>query len=109
MANDGDGVVGREIVAIVFEGDEMKRVDEAVGGIAGDDVDLMIDESAVEEAEVHDVGRSGEVETVAIAPAAEAVGAFEEFVADAGVPLGSDWSDIGHSYGDGGFARRRRE
>ncbi len=74
----------------------MKRVDEAVGGIAGDDVDLMIDESAVEEAEVHDVRRSGEVEIVAVAPAAEAVGAFEEFVADAGVPLGSDRSEIGH-------------
>jgi len=96
MADDGDGVVGREIVAIVFEGDEMEGVDQAVGGIAGDDVDLMIDEGAVKEAEVHDIGRSGEAEIVAGAPAGEAVGALEEFVADAGAPLGGDGSEFGH-------------
>jgi len=36
------------------------------------------------------------VEIVAVAPAAEAVGAFEKFIADAGVPLGSDGGEIGH-------------
>ena len=96
VANDGDGVVRREIVAIVFEGDEMERVNQAVGGIAGDDVDLVIDEGAIEEAEVHDVWWSGEVERVAITPAAEAVGTLEEFVADTGAPLGSDGSEVGH-------------
>jgi len=90
VADDGDGVIGREIVEIVFEGNEVERVDEAVGGIAGDDVDLMIDEGSIEEAEVHDIGRGGEVEIVAGTPAGEAVGAFEKFVAYAGVPLGSD-------------------
>src|SRR5579859_796009 len=95
-ANDGDGVVGREIVEIVFEGDKVKRVDEAVSRIAGDDIDLMIEESAIEEAEVHDVWLRGEVESVAAAPAAESVGAFEEFVADAGAPPGSDGGEVGH-------------
>src|SRR5260370_33166869 len=32
---------------------------------------------------------------VAIAPAAEAVGALEEFVADAGAPFGSNGSNVG--------------
>jgi len=74
----------------------MERVDQAVGGIAGDDIDLMIDESAIEEAEVHYIGRGGKVECVAAAPAAETVGALEEFVADADAPLGVDRSEIGH-------------
>src|ERR1700733_12591208 len=43
-ADDGDGIVRGEIVAIVGEANEMERVDEAVGGIAGHDVYLFIDE-----------------------------------------------------------------
>jgi len=89
-ANDGNGVVGREIVAVVFEGDEAEGVDEAVGGIAGNDVDLMIDEGAVDEAEVHDARLPGEVEGVAVAPAVETVGTLEEFVADADAPFGAE-------------------
>jgi len=95
LADDGDGVVGREVVSVVFEGDEAEGVDETVGGVAGDDVDLMIDEGAVDQAEVHDFGRFGEAEIVAIGPAAEAVGALEEFVADAGAPLGCEGGDVG--------------
>src|SRR5467141_2322716 len=95
LADDGDGVVGREIVAVVFEGDEAEGIDEAIGGVAGDDVDLTIDQGAVDEAEIHHFGRFGEMKIVAIAPAAEAVGALEEFVADAGAPFGGDGSDIG--------------
>ena len=99
VANYGDGVVGREIVFVVLESDEVKRVDQAVGGITGDDVDLMIEESAVKEAEVHDGWWGGEVERVTRAPAWEAVGAFQEFVADTGVPL----------WGQGGEIRRPPE
>jgi hypothetical protein len=102
-ANDGNGVVGREIVAVVFEGDEAEGVDEAVGGITGDDVDLMIDEGAVDEAEVHDARLPGEVEGVAVAPAAETVGALEEFVADADAPFGGEGRDIGNGAKVGDF------
>src|SRR6266699_4756905 len=79
LANDGDGVVGRKVVAVVGE---------------GDNVDLVIEEGAVDEAEVHHVRLPGEVEAVQIAQGAEAVGALEEFVADAGAPLRGDGSDI---------------
>src|SRR5580692_1219800 len=74
----------------------MKRVDETVGGISGDDVDLVIDQGAIEEAEVHNVWRGGEVEAVAVAPTVETIGALEEFVADTGVPLRSDCGEIRH-------------
>src|SRR5712664_3850736 len=50
LSHDGDSVVGREVVAIVGEGNEAEGVDEPVGGVAGDDVHLMIDERAVDEA-----------------------------------------------------------
>ena len=54
-------------------------------------------------------GLRGEVESVALAPAAEAVGAFEKFVADADAPLRGDGGDVGDLCGDGASARRRRE
>jgi hypothetical protein len=101
--NDGDGVVGREIMTVVFEGDEAERVDEAVGGIAGDDVDLMIDEGAVDEAEVHHARLLGEVEGVAVAPAAETVWALEEFITDADAPFGGERRNVGNGVEAGDF------
>lgn len=95
LADDGDRVVRREVMAVVFEGEDGKSVEGAIGGIAGDDVHLMSEKRAIEEAEVHNGGSRGEMEVVAIAPAAEAVGALEEFVADAGAPLGSESGDVG--------------
>jgi hypothetical protein len=95
LANDGDGVVGREIVAVIFECEKAEGVDKAVGGVSGDDVDLMINESAVDEAEVHDFGSFGEAKIVAVAPAAEAVGALKKLVADANAPFGRERCDVG--------------
>ena len=97
-ADDWYGVVGREIVAIVGEADEVQRVDEAVGGIAGDDVDFFIDECAIDEAEVHHARRFSEMQTVALDEAAIAVGALEKFVADAGAPAWSDRDDVGDCF-----------
>jgi len=96
LANDGDGVVGRKIVEVVNERDKAERVNEAVGGVASDYVHLVVEEGAVEEAEVHDARRSNKAEGVAIAPAAEAVGALKEFIADADAPFGSEGRDVGY-------------
>src|SRR5437879_8645507 len=56
----------------------------------------MIDEGAVDEAEIHDFGRACEMQIVAIAPAAKAVGAFEKFVPDARAPFGGERRDVGN-------------
>src|SRR5207249_4873334 len=48
-----------------------------------------------DEAEGHESGGFGEMETVAIAPAAETVLALEEFVADADAPFTGEGRDIG--------------
>ena len=90
LPNDRHGVVWREIVPVVDEGDEAKSVDEPVGRVAGDDVYLMIDEGTVDKSEVHDFGRFCEMQAVVLGEARKSVGAFEEFVADAGAPLGSE-------------------
>jgi len=95
LADDGDSIVRREIVAIVGQSDKAKGVNQAVGGVAGDDVHLMIDERAVDEAEVHDSGGFSEMEMIAIAPAAETVLALEEFVAHADPPFAGHGRDIG--------------
>jgi hypothetical protein len=52
-------------------------------------------EGAVDEAEVHDAGLHGKVETVAVAEAWEAVGALKKFVADCDAPLGGKGCNIG--------------
>ena len=96
-------------MAIVFESDEVERVDEAVGGIAGDDVDFMVDQCAIDEAEVHDAGGCGEVQAVTFAPAVETVGALEEFEADTDAPLGSERDNVGKVRAGEGAGRRRRE
>jgi hypothetical protein len=93
-SNNRDGVVGREIVTVVVQSDEAKGIDQAIRRIAGDDVHLMINEGAIDEAEVHDARLAGEMESVAVAPATETVGALEEFVADADAPFGSKRCDI---------------
>ena len=78
-----------------MKSDEAEGVDLAVGGISGDDIDLMIEKRAVDEAEVHGGGRRGEMQIVAMREAGVAVGAFLKLVADAGVPLWSNGDKIG--------------
>lgn len=96
IANDRDGVIWWKIMAIVIERNEVERVDETVGGIAGNNIDLAIDKGTINEAEVHDAGSGGEVKIIAIAPAAKTVGAFKKLIADADAPLGGDSGEIGH-------------
>jgi hypothetical protein len=84
-------------VAVVLESDEAESVDEAVSGIACDDVDFFLDESAVDQAEIENTGRFAELQAIALRPALVAVGAFEELVADAGAPVRSKGCDVGKS------------
>src|SRR5882762_6175151 len=72
----------------------MERLNEAVGGIAGDDVDFFVDEGAVDEAEIHDAGRGGKMQTVKLAPAAKTVGPLEEFVSETRAHLGDVRDDV---------------
>src|SRR5882724_10482749 len=72
----------------------MEGLNEAVGGVAGDDVDFFVDEGAVDETEIHHAGRGGKMQTVKLAPAAKTVRALEEFVSEARAHLGDVWDDV---------------
>jgi hypothetical protein len=93
-ADDRDGVVGREIMIVVDERNKVEGVDESVGGIAGDDVNFLVDEGAIDQAKVHDTGRRGEMQAVESAPATKAVGTLEEFVAEAGAHFGGVGDEV---------------
>lgn len=95
LANDGDSVIRRKIMEIVLKSDKTERIDLAVGGIAGDDIDLMIEKRAVDEAEIHGSGGSGEMQIVAVGEAGVAVGPLLEFVSDTGTPFGRDGNKVG--------------
>jgi hypothetical protein len=88
FADQRDGLVGRKEVEVVRQHHEAERADGAVGGVAGDDVDLAVGEGAIEQAEVHDAGRAGEVQVVGGGEAGQAVGSRLELVADAEAELG---------------------
>ena len=95
LTDDGYGVIRREVVAVVFKGHKSEGIDEAVRGIARDDIYLMIDKSAINKAEVHDFGRSPEMEIVALAPATEAIRTLEKFIADTDAPFGCEGREVG--------------
>jgi len=56
LPHDGNGIVRRKIVAVVGESNEAEGIDQAVRGIYRHNIDLMIDEGAIDEAEIHDFG-----------------------------------------------------
>jgi hypothetical protein len=94
LADDGDSVIRWEIVEIVLQSDEAERINLPVGGIAGDDIHLMIKKRAVNEAEIHGGGRRGETKTVAAREPSITVRAFLEFIANAGTPFWRNGNEI---------------
>ena len=84
--HDGDGVVGRKVLPVVFEHRQIQRVDQPRGRIAGDDIDLPFGERAVHERQVHDARRLAEAQTVGRREPAVAVGPIQELVAECGAP-----------------------
>src|SRR5690242_8708074 len=96
FANDRNGIVGRKIMMVVGKSDEPERVDEPISGIAGDDVHLVINQGAVDEAEVHYFRGLGEMQIVACCQSGKTVGAFKKFVTNSGAPFGSKWGKVGN-------------
>ena len=87
LANDGHGFVGREVVLVVFEDEEIESRDQAIGCVACGEVDLLVFERAGEQTEVHDARRLGEAQAVSRRQSLVTVRAFHEFVAEAGAPF----------------------
>src|SRR5579859_4255462 len=64
LANHGDGFVRRKIMTIVFEDDKIKSADQAVGCVSSREINLMIAQGARQQAQIHDAGRRGKMQTV---------------------------------------------
>src|SRR5215472_16637585 len=87
-AHDRNCLVGWKVVPVVVEDEEVEGGNEAVGGVAGGEVDLTVFEGAGEQAEVHDARRFGETQAVGRGESPVAVGALHEFVSETGTPGG---------------------
>src|SRR5579872_4988995 len=61
---NGDGLVRREKMAVILQDDHSEGGDEPVRGTAGDHIHLMFLERSVEQAEIHDAGGGGELQSV---------------------------------------------
>ena len=97
LPNDRHGLVRREVVAIVFQNEQIQRRDQSVGGISCGEVHLFVLERAGQQAQVHDARGFGEAQAVGCGQALVAVGTLHELVAEAGAPL----RRIGGGLGDG--------
>src|SRR5204863_579716 len=69
------------------EDEKIQSGNQAIGHVAGDEVDLMILESAGEQAKFHDARRTAEAQAIGGSEALVAVGALHKFVTESGAPL----------------------
>ena len=95
--NDRHGFVRREVVAIVFQNEQIQRGDQSIGGISRCEVHLLVLESARQQAQVHDARGLGEAQAVGCGQALVTIGTLHELVTEAGAPL----RRVGGCLGDG--------
>ncbi len=84
-------------MAVVFQDHQMQRIDDAVGGVAGYNVDFVILQRTVNQAEIHHAGLLGKMQAVALAPSTKTIGAFQKFKTNSDAPLGSDRNEVRHA------------
>src|ERR1700734_2953496 len=90
LADHGDRFVGREIVAVIFESEQIERWKQAVRGVARSNIDLMIFQCRAEQAQIHGPGGGGEAEAVSGSQSGITVRTLHKFVAKSGAPLRSE-------------------
>src|ERR1700675_5052572 len=90
LADHGDRFVRREIVAVIFENEQIERRNQAVRGVARSNIDLMIFQCRGEQAQIHDAGWRGEAEARSASESGITVRTLHKFVAKPGAPLRSE-------------------
>src|SRR5258705_11344293 len=89
LANHWDGLVRRKVVTVILKHKEIKNRDQSVGGIASDEIDLLVFKRAIQQAKIHDARWFGEAQAIRGGQAFVAVGPLHELVAEARAPLRS--------------------
>src|SRR6266404_2354855 len=95
LSDNRDAFIRREVVAVVFENEKVEGGDQAIGVVAGDQVNLMLFEGARNQAEIHDARRFCEAQAVGCDQAFVSIGSFHEFVTESGPPLWRVGSGLG--------------
>ena len=85
-ARDRRRVVGRKVVPVVLELDEIEALDQAGRRVAGDEIDLAARQRAVAEREIHHAAARREPQAVRLRQAGIAVRPLEKLVAEARPP-----------------------
>src|SRR5579862_248448 len=87
--HDRHCVIRGEIVLVVIKDYKIARGKQAVSRIAGHHVNLMIEQSAVQQPKIHDAWWRCEMHIVCFCQARKAVGSFHEFITKSGAPVRS--------------------
>ena len=77
VAHDRNGIVRREVAAIVGEHDQAQCGNQSVGVCACDEIDLVVFKRAIEQPEIHDARRCGELQLVGADESVVSVAAFD--------------------------------
>src|ERR1700683_1194467 len=94
LADHSDRLVGRKIVAVIFENEEIQRRNQAVGSIARSYINLAIFQCGREQAQIHNAGWGGKVQTIGRGQSSIAIGTLHELVAESRSPLRSETSRL---------------
>ena len=81
-ADDGDGVVRREVVAGIFECDQVQRRDQRAGRVTRHDIDLPIGQRAIDQRELHPARLGREAQAISGDQARIAVLPLEKLVSE---------------------------
>src|SRR6266536_2337895 len=97
LAHDGHRVVGWEIAAIIGQLHESITADQAVRRVAGDEIDLTVDQGTVGERQIH-LSYLLKMEAVDLGETRIAVGPRHEILTKAGAPLRRDLGRIADGF-----------
>ena len=76
-------------MSIVVENKQIESRDKPVCGVPGDQINLLLFQSAGEEAQIHDARRLGKAQAISCSQSFVAVWPFHEFVAEPCSPMRS--------------------
>src|SRR5258708_13888467 len=87
LANYRHRFVGRKIVAVIIEHEQIQRWNQPVGGIARSYINLTILQRRSEQTQVHDAGRRGKVQAIGGSQPGIPIRPLHELVAESCSPL----------------------
>ena len=86
-ANNRDSLVGREIVPVVPQYDEILGLKLRVRGIPGHHIHLLVEKCAIEQPQIHDSGLRAKPQMVALDQPLVTILPLHEFVTESRLPM----------------------